>query len=123
MGIFSWFNDFFAGSGSLASNDNQNCIPGINPATGLPMTDCNNTIDVAGNVYGFDNSNIGTDGNQSNPGINPATGLPMIDDSMLDVAGNPFGIDNSNISPTSIGDDDWHNSFDDFSSGSGFDSD
>lgn len=121
MGILvSWLSDLFAGAGSI---DNQNCTPGINPATGLPMTDCSNTIDVAGNVYGFDSSHIGTDSHHSNLGTNPASGLPMMDDSMLDVAGNPFGIDNTNISPASISDDDWRNGFDDFSSGSSFDSD
>jgi len=54
MGMFSWFNDFFDSSGSGADIDAHSCTPGINPATGLPMMDCSNTIDVAGNPFGVD---------------------------------------------------------------------
>jgi len=43
-------------------------------------------FDVAGNVYGMDQT-------QDLGGINPASGLPLMGDSMIDVAGNPYGTD------------------------------
>lgn len=116
MGLFSWFNHLFSGSGSNAGSDTQNCVPGVNPATGLPMTDCSNTLDVAGNPYGVDLQHhdaapIGED--HCAPSVNPATGFPMIDCSGIDVAGNPFGTD--------IYQPDTISTTDSFSSSSAFD--
>lgn len=39
-----------------ALSGNDDCLPDINPASGLPMINCNCGIDVSGNTYGFNDS-------------------------------------------------------------------
>jgi len=57
MGIFEWLGGLFSDdniSSRGIDDDHHSCTPGVNPATGLPMIDCGNAIDVAGNPYGVD---------------------------------------------------------------------
>ena len=67
---------------------------GVNPATGLPMA---GGVDILGNPYGCNNSDVNLTIHNSSYGcnnstVNPATGLPM--NGSVDILGNAYGLDN-----------------------------